>query len=424
MVLFQVLAAWAAIEHQRAGTLRSLVACAAAAGLAFATHQAGAFTAGLVGLALVLAPVPPGARGSRAAHVARRVALAAAVCGAVALLLGHAYYLRYGLTPEADVVGGAGAGGVTVGGQRMLLDFSAHTLTRLSRAFFGYEPVTCLLGLLGLVPALRHRLLRPVALFAVLWGAFFLTYHNDHVRYLLPLSALLALTAGLFVERVWRLRAARPVVLAALALPLVLALRFDHVLSRSDTRAEGERVLAALPRGARVAIDRYGPDVDLDRSSLERLVLLRAARGEELFAREAHRLELLRAGQPDRGVEAVRLEELFGFDERGGAVLVRPEIARLDGLAGDGGHAGDLAALRAVLAAEGVTHLMLVERRPGAPHPLAGLVRERAPLTVVDPRRPLVARAECVLPVEMDFPLVALWRIERPGPRLALYALE
>jgi hypothetical protein len=55
---------------------------------------------------------------------------------------------------------------------------------------------------------------------------------------------------------------------------------------------------------------------------------------------------------------------------------------------------------------------------------LAGLVRERAPLTVVDPRRPLVARAECVLPVEMDFPLVALWRIERPGPRLALYALE
>jgi hypothetical protein len=136
----------------------------------------------------------------------------------------------------------------------------------------------------------------------------------------------------------------------------------------------------------------------------------------------------LRAGAAERGVDCVRIEELCGFDARADVLRVRPEVARLSGVDVDGaealGASGALDALRAVLAAEGVTHLLLVERRPGEVHPLAGLVEGRAPLAVVDPRRPGVARAECVLPTEMDFPLVALWRIERPGPRLALYALD
>jgi hypothetical protein len=48
--------------------------------------------------------------------------------------------------------------------------------------------VLLLLGLLGLIPALRVRAARPATLFALLWAAYFMPHHNDHVRYLLPLA--------------------------------------------------------------------------------------------------------------------------------------------------------------------------------------------------------------------------------------------
>jgi hypothetical protein len=43
---------------------------------------------------------------------------------------------------------------------------------------------------------------------------------------------------------------------------------------------------------------------------------------------------------------------------------------------------------------------------------------------VIDPASGPAGTAEAFLPTEMEFPLVALWSVKRPGPRLELYALE
>jgi hypothetical protein len=82
----------------------------------------------------------------------------------------------------------------------------------------------------------------------------------------------------------------------------------------------------------------------------------------------------------------------------------------------------------------GVTHVCLVDRRPGdgvAPLLISGVGEDGAaalslhgpPQVVVDPSEGRGCR-EALLPTDMDFPLTELWRVRRPGPRLEVYALE
>jgi len=409
---FLVLAAWAAILYVREPRRRYLAASGIAAGLAFATHQGGLLGLGLAGLAWLLAPLSFARDGLRERLIGGTASVA--LFALVALLLGHPHYLWHGATETKDVIGGDAAD-VSIGGMSAVLELSGATFVRLGRALVGYEPALLLLGLAGLWPALARRATRPVIVWTLAWAAFFMTNVSDHVRYLLPVAVFLSLAAGCAAEPLLRRRWGMPALALLLALASVQALRLVALLDRTDTRADAEALVHALPPGSRLGVDRYGPAVDLSLESLELLAELRRAQQEGLTLRERYRESLLREGElpsEQQGVDAVFLADLFEFDERAGTVTVRAGLRERG------------ADPRALLAALGVTHLLLVDRRPGAgPRNLLGsLVEGRDPIHVVDPARGGGTR-EAFLPTEMDFPLTGLWSVSRPGPYLALYEL-
>lgn len=418
MTTFIALCAWGAVLHVQTGSARALRWAGVAAGLAFATHQAGLTALGLCGLAWALSPA--GWRDLAQLRVRLKTGV---VCVAlfllVSVLLGHPYWLVHGRTAAEAVVGGAeqneAAGALTIGGMTLIPRLRMESFTRLSRVLVGYDPLLLLLGLAGVVPALRSRALRPVAIFSLLGGAFFLTAQSDHVRYLLPFLVLLSLAAGLVSERFLVRREGRFVLAALLLLPLVQSLRFVQLLRAEDTRAEAERLLAELPSESWVAIDRYGPIVDLSEAALLRLEELRSAGGGDLYGRERFRLELLQAAalpEGERGLDVVRLEDVLDFDEREGTVAVRPGVSAA------------AAGPRQLMAELGLTHLLAVRRRlvAGERHGLLGELEDLDPVWSVDPSAG-AGTDEAFLPLEMDFPLTALWRVQRPGPQLDLYRL-
>jgi len=418
MVLFMALAAWMAIRYTNEPRTKWLGWSGAFAGLAFATHQAGLPSLGLCGLAWLLAPGGWSGPALRARLV--RGATCVAIFGLVGILIGHPYLLVHGRTPEAAVVGGAGlvdAGGVSIGGMSFLLGFDAATVVEFARATLAYDPVVLIMGLLGLGAAIRRRATRPVALWSVLWLVFFLLYKGTHTRYFLPTTVFFAIPAGLFAERLSRVRAGRLALVPLMAFPLVQSVRLTWLLGQTDTRADAEELLYQLPLGSRTVVDRYGPDVHLSLEALDRLQEVRQLQGSGLYSRERHRrrsLNLPPGSLPDgfdTGVDVVPLEDLLEFDDRTGAVHVRKG---LESLGEDP---------REVLAGLGITHLLLVDRDLSGEHPLAALVRGLDPIDVVDPSRHGTT-SEAYLPTEMKFPLTALWRVDRPGPRLRLYDFQ
>ncbi len=417
LTTFIAFAAWGSIAHVRSGSLRPLFLCGVAAGLAFATHQAGLMALGLAGLAWLMGPLHW--RGSRALGARLKVGVLCVVLFAlVAVIIGHPYWLVHGPTASQAVVGGAAQneaqGAWTIGGMTLVPTLRLQSFAPLFRALVGYDPLLLFMGLAGLPLAFACRALGPVLLWILLTGALFLTAQSDHVRYLLPTLVLLALPAGFLGERL----SARPLGVLLLALllllPLVQGLRFVTLLRRADTRAQAELQLAQLAPGALVAIDRYGPIVELSRDALERLARMRAAAGGELYGRERFRLELLELGaflEPDLGRDALRLEDCFDFNERERSVAVREGLREW------------AATPRALLDEFGVTHLLAVRRRGDSePHLLASELKGLALLWSIDPSSG-EGGGETFLPLEMEFPLTALWTVERPGPRLDLYAL-
>lgn len=418
MTTFIALAAWGAVVHARDGNGRALLGSGIAAGLAFATHQAGLIALGLSGLAWLLSPLSWFGAGALRGRW-RLGVLCVALCLVVAVPLGHPYWLVHGRTAAEAVVGGAeqneAAGAWTVGGMTLVPKIRLESFERLSRALFGYDPVLLLLGLSGLVLSFARRGLRPVVLWCVLVGAFFLTAQSDHVRYLLPALALLALPAGVLGESLLRSRVGTVALGLLCVVPLVQATRFVSLLRKSDTRALAEARLDELPADARVGIDRYGPLADPSREALVHLAELRERAGSELYGRESFRLMLLEGGHlpPEQaGLDLVRFEDVLDFDERHGSLAVREGLEDLG------------ATPRELFAGLGLTHVLLVTRRPGTVvgRELLEELRGAERVWSLDPAGEGEA-PEAFLPLEMDFPLTALWRVERPGPRLDLLRL-
>jgi hypothetical protein len=263
--------------------------------------------------------------------------------------------------------------------------------------------------------ALRVRSLRAPMIFVIVWALTLMTNRSDHVRYLLPLTTFLALPAGMFVERLWQARRARAFVVLMLALPLVQALRFDCVMMREDTRAIAERKLAELPSTSAVMIDRYGPEVDLDRKAIYTLQKIRNTRKAALRTREEARKQELDKDSAQRpGVNAVHLEEVFGYDDRAGAATVFPDLAPLGRTP------------KEVFASLGATHYLRVDRRLENDDFdfMFGAMLPGRSVWIVSPSAGAEAPREAFLPLEMEFPLTALWIVERPGPWLELRALD
>ena len=412
VAFFMSATAYFAVRYAVEPSARALILSGAMAGLAFAAHTSGLGALAITGCAWLLAGPPWKGR-----ELGRRVgvgAAAVAVFAVVGVLAGHAYFLKHGWTDTSQAIGAekiTAVGGFNIGGVSFVPEFSFRSTPRLTRALFGYDPVVVVLGLLGIGLAWSDRRWRPIAVFTAAWAAIFLTNRSDHVRYLLPITVFLAWPAGLAAEVLWRARTGRVVLAVLLAVPLVQALRFDWVLSRPDTRAEAEERLASLPPGARVAIDRYGPDVELDRAAVYTLVTLRTTRGEALRSREEFRKRQLDSGTAlVPGVNAVRVEELFEVNERERTVEVNPKLRALG---------SDVAS---VFHALGVTHRLRVDKRPldAAGDALLGFAPAGRHVWTIDPAGASGPSSEAFLPTEMDFPLLGLWSVERPGPYLEL----
>jgi len=411
MVFFQSLSLWAAVAYVKSSRPKHLIACSLAAGLAFACHQSGLGTFALCGFAWLFSlreGVGTSTPGQR--FLVGLGALAAGLAAAV--LLGHPYLLLHGDTPTAAVVGGGGSD-FSVGGQGIVLSLRWESISSLSAALFSYDPILVVAGLAGSLSAWRRPSLRPLCAFAALWAVFFLTQQSDHVRYLLPLTVLFALFGGALCENLWKQGAAGLGTLLLLGLPLVQDVRLAHVLQAPDVRVEAEELLGALPGGALVAIDRYGPSADLDMSSLELLQSLRAARGEDLRTREVWRWKQLESGRAAAGIRAVFIEELIDFDERKGTLSVRPEYMP---------RGAEPAALLREL---GVTHVLLVDRitGDGSSNLLAPELGETQTVWVTGPWREDCAPGEARLPHELHRAVRTLWSVERPGPRMELLEL-
>jgi hypothetical protein len=411
MVFFQSLALWAAIVYVKTSRPKHLIACSLAAGLAFACHQSGLGTFALCGFAWIFAlkeGVGISTPGQRFL-----VGLGALVAGlAAAVLLGHPYLLVHGDTPAAAVVGGSGSD-FSIGGQGIVLALRWESVSSLLAALCSYDPILVFVGLAGTMSAWRRPSLRPLCAFAALWAVFFLTQQSDHVRYLLPLTVLFALFGGALYERQWKQGVAGIGTLFLLGLPLVQDVRLAQVLHSSDARVEAEGLLGALPEGALVAIDRYGPSADLNKASLELLKGLREDRGEGLRTREVWRWNQLELGRAEAGVSAVFVEELIDFDERNGTLSVRPELATRGADPG------------ALLRGLGVTHVLLVDRitGDGSSNLLAPELGETRTVWVTAPWREGCAPGEARLPHELHRAVRTLWSVERPGPRMELVEL-
>lgn len=425
VVFFMAATAWAAIVYAREPRGRTLAIAGALAGLSFATHPSGIGALAIVGIAWMF-----GALGWKGSALRARLVqgvVAVALFAVVSLVAGHAQLLKYGWTPKEHAIGGlkthTDPDALNIGtGVSFVPRIRAESFVRLSQQIAGYDPVVLLLGLAGVLFALRDRRLRGVTLFTLAWALVFMTNHNDHVRYLLPVTVLLALPAGLFVERSWERKGLRVALLALLAFPLVQAARFDWVMMHADTRTLAEERLAHLPSSAHVAIDRYGPVVDLDRAALYTLITLRNTRGRALGAREEFRKREIDSGSPESvGLNAVHIEDVFGFNEendltfdrRRQSATLHPELASLGKTPTE------------VFASLGITHYLRVDRRPveKAPDLLFGAQLPGKVAWTIDPAGGSGCVGEALLPLEMDFALTGLWCVERPGPLLELRGL-
>lgn len=428
---FIALTAWAAALFVRSGRPAYLLRSGLAAGLAFACHQAGLLVGGLVALAWLLGPA--GWRGEALRTRLRGGLACAAVFGAVALVLGYPYLIVHGgevatATVSADAVSGRE---VSLGGQVFFFATRWASTVKLARSLVGYDPVLLLLALAGIAPALRSRAARPAVMLGLAWAVFFLANQGDHTRYLLPLTVLLAWPAGWAAESLLRRPATRAVLLVALALPLVQALRLGWVLRHEDTRAIAERRLARDYQDLPLAVDVRGPELPLDRRSLERL-----ARYRPLGERERQRLATFEAGMDPpggSGFTALPLEAIFDYHHRYRSSWVEhEEVAELGR---DPSLALERLGLRLALVADVTPDddrpALLLDPGPSLSDGRGRVWPKMSPLRVVgDPLFTIHPASgagpvlDAHLPEELSFPLTQLWRLERPGPKLELYRLR
>jgi len=252
---------WPAIVRARTGSRRALLVAGVASGIAAAISQAGFGALAIAGIAWLVAP--GGWRGHALAARVRLGFLTVLVCLLVAVPLGHPYWIKYGPTEDSQVAAHdllqPDDWTLKFAGTQIPIGFRAETFVNLSRTLFGYDPVLLVLGLVGVLPALRRRALLPAVVFALVWGTFFMTNPNEHVRYVLPFATLLVLPAAVASERLAAHRIGRFALVVLCAVPLVQALRLGHVLRQPDTRALALERLGELPADSRVAIDMYGP---------------------------------------------------------------------------------------------------------------------------------------------------------------------
>lgn len=396
------------------GRRRDWVLAAAAAGATFAMHQ--------VGGAVLFVPLA-GYVAERHGRAWLRPRALGGGLGIVVLFAATALVLGYG----HRVFGGPGrevidthARALDIGGQKLVFDYFSGALAgRMVQALVGYDPVALFLGVPALVIGLfRSRffagLRAPVAAFTLFVAALFLLYDGAHVRYFLPLFPMFAM--GSAVGGGWiadRLRVKEEwVLLVLLLLPLVQSARLDLLLCREDTRDRARAwIEARVPTGARIAVEGYGPDLPPNRAGLHWL------ESQGVWLRRKERL-LLGNGTGEGGPAAETRPRYFviPLDRFYAYKSYWPHQYRL----------GGERAIGAFLEAVGAEWVVTADQRPAlARHPpLPEFLEARA---AAGPRFSPgggTVPPEANLPLELDFALFSLWRVERPGPVIRIWRVK
>ncbi|MFH2000776.1 MAG: glycosyltransferase family 39 protein [Planctomycetota bacterium] len=385
---------------------RDYLLAALGAGLGFAMHQ--------VGGALVLLPLCAHFACLKASALKGkqllRLGLLIGVMAGVAFFLGYGHMAFAGKSLDAIPTDQEN---IDLGGQKLLITmFSGARAMEIATAFFGYDPAGSTLGLIGLLLGLfaarGFRGLRfALFVFCGFLSCFFLLYANSHIRYMLPFCPALALGAGYLAARAGD---RKPGCEALILIPLVLfssvqTARLDLLLCRTDTRdLARDWIERNIPAGTRIAAEGYTAPLRPDRASL---LFLRDEAGVWLKQKESLILEG-RLRKPE-GPEyyLIPLERFWQFRSYwphqyllGGD---RPIAAFLDDLKTE--------------------WIMLYERWPEQERhaPMTEyLDQKKAEGPIFSPTRTPHPR-EASLPTDMDFPLFALWYLDRPGPIIKLY---
>lgn len=392
-----------ALENRR----KDRILAAVGAGLGFAMHQ--------VGGALILIPLCAYLANKKSAVFKGKslLSLGVILCciAVVAFVFGYGHMViadkKLDAIPTEEE-------NIDLGGQKLLFTMFAGTRAgEILTALFGYDPVGCTLGVIGLLLAvllgrgmkgLRFTLL----VFFAFLAAFFLLYENSHIRYMLPLCPALALGVGNLANRIGAGNNALATLILA---PLVLfggiqTARMDMLLCRTDTRDLARAWIEEnIPEGTRIAAEGYTAPL---RPNRESLLYLKDEAKVWLKRREMFMLE---GRLPEKACPHYFLIPLERFYE------FRSYWPHQYVLGGE-------RPIESFLDDHRTEWLMIYERWPQEERhaPLIDYLAKKnaEPGPTFSPTEhphPL----EASLPTDMDFPLTALWYLERPGPVVQLY---
>ena len=283
--------------------------------------------------------------------------------------------------------------------------------TFYGQAMFAYEPAITILGIAGSVLAIRHypsTALVVLACPAFHYFMFSTTAPSMEQRYMLPAAVVLALPAGLSVARLlerlqtWTARfggSNLPLTLIALQMAVIVAipsLRYDWVLAQDDTRTLATQWIERnLAPGSDVAVESYGPHLTPNLATLQQQQRTDPA---SLGNRDAWLLEKgLPAGTVGYQVARLNLVDTSPYEDR-----ITPYLSNhshryfvVSDFRWKSDHQGHLA-LRRYLARE------------------ARLVATFAPSSDAD-------YVPSDLLNNLEDPLIELWKVNRPGPRIEIY---
>jgi hypothetical protein len=306
-VTFLIVLAYLAYDRlwRRADGRADLLSAAAVTGVAFSTHYYAIF------LAIPLAwSAARSARDRREAL--RRIAIAAAVSGAVFFLLSPFILAEPG-TALRDIRAN----------RQIVVDRAVDNLGYLASAarygrlllFEAAGPLTAILALIGLGVGVRRDPRRTLWLLAFpVPFLLFIASTFPASRYLVPVVPFMTLFAATAVVEIWRRQrlAAQLLFAAAFAAAGVESLRADAFIRQADTRTLAlEFVRAHLPGGATVLTQPYSvplePTADVLREAIRRSGREMPTKTARQIARQPYPTPAYRLIYLGRGLDADKL---------------------------------------------------------------------------------------------------------------------
>jgi len=388
---------------------RDLILAAIGAGLTFAMHQVGGAVLIILASALLFRKHEQLLSGKKLFSLLKVIA----VFAGVAVVFGYGHKI-WGSAAH-DVIQ-TEKSAINIGGQKLLVEaFSGERAWLIMKAFFGYDPVTTVLGIIGLVLAFikgeKWKSIRIcMALYCCFIAVLFLIYNASHIRYMLAIAPFMALGSAWAVSWISRSVGVNEVVVLA---PLVLfsavqAARMDLLYCRSDTRDLAKIWIEEnIPEGSRISAEGYTANISPSQSSL---TFLKEEAGVMLGKRERMILEGKLSQVDLLSYYLIPLERFYEFKS------YWPHQYLLEGDRQINDFLDDM----------GTGWLMLADRWPLEQRhaPLMDYIAKKTELVAFFSPSDSICPSEATFPTDMDFPLTSLWKNDHPGPLIRLFKVK